>query len=90
MLLIKPEKPDFFLSIPDLGSLVSSEYLLGLMSWFSPTRGGAFSLILSPAVKLADCRNCGLTIYGGLVCDNCGGGGRRKVFGVLEDFVESM
>lgn len=32
--LMKPEKPDFFLSIPLLGSLVSSEYLFGLSGPF--------------------------------------------------------
>ena len=62
MLLMKPEKADFFLIMPTLGSLLSSEYLLGLINWFSLTRGGVFSFILSPAEKLADCRRGGLII----------------------------
>jgi hypothetical protein len=87
---MKPEKPDFFRITPGFASLVSSEYRLGLISWFSPTRGGCFSLILSPAEKLADCRSGGLIIRGsGDVCDNGGGGGRRKEFWYPEAFVES-
>ena len=37
--LMRPEKPDFFLKTPGLGSFVSSEYLLGPVNWLSPTRG---------------------------------------------------
>jgi hypothetical protein len=82
MLLMKPENPDFFRMTPGFVSLVSSEYLFGLINWFSPTRGGCFSPIaLSPAEKLADCRKGGLIVRGsGDVCDKGGGGGLRKEF----------
>jgi hypothetical protein len=51
MLLMNPEKPDFFLIMPCRGSLPSSEYLLGLINWFSATRGADFS----PDEELAEC-----------------------------------
>jgi hypothetical protein len=64
MLLMNPENPDFFRSTPGFASFVSSENLFGLINWFSLILGGCFSLILSPAEKLADCLNGGLIIYG--------------------------
>jgi hypothetical protein len=52
-LFMKPENPLFFFSAAFLESFVSSEYLLELISWVSPTRGGVFSLLLlSPVEKL--------------------------------------
>lgn len=75
-LFMKPEKPVFFLNAALFGSFVSSEYLFGLMSWFSATRAGAFSF-----EKLADCLNGGLMVFeGGLVWVSGGGGGRRREF----------
>ena len=81
MLLMKVENPDFF--FPSLESLVSSENLFGVIAGDSPTRGADFSLILSPAEKLADCRNVGLNMRGSglvLACARGGGGGRRNEF----------
>jgi hypothetical protein len=90
MLLMKPEKPDFLRITLGFVSFVSSEYLFGEISWFSPMRGGCFSPILSPAEKLADCRSGGLCMRGsGDVCAKGGGGGRRREFWYPEAFVES-
>jgi hypothetical protein len=77
---MKLEKPDFFLIMPLLGSLLSSEYRLGLINWFSPTRGAIFSFILSPAEKLADWRRGGLMRVGPALWESGGGGGLRCEF----------
>lgn len=78
MLLMNPENPDFFLIIPCRGSLPSSEYRLGLINWFSATRGVDFSLDLSLDEKLAEC--CRGTSMGGsgAVWASGGGGGLRR------------
>ena len=90
ILLMKPENPDFFLITPGLASLASSDNRFGDINWFSLTRGGCFSDILSPAEKLADGLKGGLINRGsGEVCDNGGGGGRRKEFWYPDAFVES-
>ena len=80
MLLIKPEKPDFFFNMPPFDSLLSSENRFGLAKECSVLGIVGFPN-RSPAEKLADCRRVGLNILGsGLVCESGGGAGRRNEF----------
>lgn len=79
--LMRPEKPDFFLKTPGpLRSLDSSEYRFGGTTGFSLTRAPwDFSdMLASKAEKLADCRKGGglITRGSGVEFDSGGGGGR--------------
>ena len=59
-LFMKPEKADFFLSTADFGSLLSSEFLLGLINWLSGTRAPWDE---SAVEELACWRRDGLMVY---------------------------
>lgn len=97
-LFIKPEKPDFFLSTDDLGSLLSSEYRLGLINWLSVMRESwdlTLMKVESAAEKLTDWRRDGLMMRVSALVLALGGGGtlgRWRVAGVVRDgeFMASM
>ena len=62
-LFMKPEKPPFLRCVADLGSLPSSEYLLGVIDWFSVAERPpwVFSTMEgSMVLKLAEERRVGL------------------------------
>ena len=83
--------PDCFLITPGFVSFVSSEYRLGVINWFSLTRGTILSKVRSDDEKLEDDFSCGLISRGsGLVCESGGGGGLRREFWYPEAFVESI
>lgn len=95
MLLMRLEKPLFFLSREALESLVSSEYRLELLAAaavvvFISGRGGVVSIGPSPVEKLADCFRVGVVMLAlGVECAMMGGPGRRREFWYPDAFEES-